>query len=157
LGWKGPDADELPKAKVKVFVAADNRLLRETLGHMLAKKGNIEVSGLESTAPLQPDSVARTNADVLLLTSRGTLHEDLLMIQRVRAAVPETRILLLGMARDEGEFLQCVRAGISGYLLHDASSDEVLEGVRAVCAGEAVCPARCAPRCSVILKVRRRP
>jgi DNA-binding NarL/FixJ family response regulator len=62
------------------------------------------------------------------------------MIQQVRAAAPEIRILLLGMAKHEGEFLQCVRAGISGYLLHDASSDEVLEGLRAVCAGEAVCP-----------------
>jgi len=33
----------------------------------------------------------------------------------------EWRILLLGMAKSEGEFLRCVRAGISGYLLHDAS------------------------------------
>jgi DNA-binding NarL/FixJ family response regulator len=66
----------------------------------------------------------------------------LLTIQRVRAAAPKIRILLLGMAKSEGEFLQCVRAGISGYLLHDASSEEVLEGVRAVHAGEAVCPGK---------------
>jgi DNA-binding NarL/FixJ family response regulator len=33
-------------------------------------------------------------------------------------------------------------AGISGYLLHDASSAEVAEGVRAVYAGEAVCPGK---------------
>jgi len=33
-----------------------------------------------------------------------------------------------------------VRAGISGYLLRDASAGEVLQGVRAVAAGEAVCP-----------------
>ncbi len=140
LVWKGPDAGGIPKAKLSVFVAADNRLLRETLGHMLAKKGNIEVSHLESAGPLQGERVAQTNADVLLLTSRGTLQEDLLMIQQVRAAAPGMRILLLGKVKDEGEFLQCVRAGISGYLLHDASSDEVLEGVRAVHAGEAVCP-----------------
>src|SRR5260370_21876545 len=61
------------------------------------------------------------------------------MIQQVRSAAPGLRILLLGMVKDEGEFLQCVRAGISGYLLHDASSGEVLEGVGAVHAGEAVC------------------
>jgi DNA-binding NarL/FixJ family response regulator len=107
---------------------------------MLMKKGNIEVTGLECAVPLQAESVAQTNADVLLLTSRGTLNDDLLMIQEVRVSAPEIRILLLGMAKNEGEFLQCVRAGISGYLLHDASSDEVLEGVRAVHAGEAVCP-----------------
>ena len=135
-----PDANGAAKTKLSVFVAADNRLLREALGHMLAKKGDLEVTGLGSTEPLQAKSIAQTNADVLLLTSRGTCREDLLMIQRVRAAAPEMRILLLGKVKDEREFLQCVRSGISGYLLHDASSDEVLEGVRAVCAGEAVCP-----------------
>jgi DNA-binding NarL/FixJ family response regulator len=130
----------MPKAKLSVFVAADNRLLREALARMLAKKGNIEVTGLESTVPLRAESVAQAKADVFLLTSQGALHDDLLMIQQVRAAVPEMRILLLGMVKDAGEFLQCVRAGISGYLLHDASSDEVLEGVGAVHAGKAVCP-----------------
>jgi DNA-binding NarL/FixJ family response regulator len=129
-----------PIPKLSVFIAADNRLLREALARMLAKKGNIDVTGLESPVPLQAEHVAQTNANVLLLTSRGTLNDDLLMIQQVRAAAPGARILLLGMARNEAEFLQCVRAGISGYLLHDASSEEVLEGVRAVHAGEAVCP-----------------
>jgi DNA-binding NarL/FixJ family response regulator len=61
-------------------------------------------------------------------------------IQQVRAAAPAVRILLIGMAKDEREFLQCVRAGISGYLLRDASAGEVLQGVQAVHAGEAVCP-----------------
>jgi DNA-binding NarL/FixJ family response regulator len=134
------EAGGVPKAKVSVFVAADNRLLREALARMLMKKGNIEVVGLECGVPTQVESVAQTDADVFLLTSRGTLNDDLRMIQEVRAAAPGMRILLLGMAKNEAEFLQCVRAGISGYLLHDASSDEVLEGVRAVHAGEAVCP-----------------
>jgi len=123
-----------------VFVAADNCLLRETLAHMLMKKGNVDIVGMESPSPLSAECVAEARADVLLLSSRGALNDDLLMIQQVRAAAPGVRILLLGMAKREAEFLRCVRAGISGYLLHDASADEVLAGVQAVHAGEAVCP-----------------
>jgi len=134
------DAAVAQGAKLTVFVAADNRLLREALGRMLAKKGEIEVCGMESHGPLQAEQVAQANAKVLLMTSRGALNDDLQMIQEVRAAAPGVRVLLLGTVRNEAEFLQCVRAGISGYLLHDASSEEVLEGVRAVHAGEAVCP-----------------
>jgi hypothetical protein len=37
------------------------------------------------------------------------------------------------------EFMQCVRAGVHGYLPKDASAEDVVEGVRAVQAGEAVC------------------
>ena len=135
-----PDAAVASAPKPRVFIAADNRLLREALAHMLLKKGGVEVTGLESVVPLEAEHVAQTNANVLLLTSRGALDDDLQVIQQVRATAPGVRILLLGTARNVAEFLQCVRAGISGYLLHDASSEEVLEGVRAVHAGEAVCP-----------------
>src|SRR6266403_6236198 len=135
-----PSGDKASTARPSVFVAADNCLLRETLAHMLMRKGSVDIVGMESPSPLSAECVAEARADVLLLTSRGTLNEDLLMIQQVRAAAPGVRILLLGMAKSEAEFLGCVRAGISGYLLHDASADEVLAGVRAVHAGEAVCP-----------------
>jgi DNA-binding NarL/FixJ family response regulator len=135
-----PDAAPVPAARPSVFVAADDRLLREALEHMLMKRGNFEVRGMELPAPLGAESVAQAKADVLLLTSRGSLSDDLLMIQEVRAAASGVRILLLGTAQNGAEFLRCVRAGISGYLSHDACADEVLAGVLAVHAGEAVCP-----------------
>ena len=136
-----PEKDTvLAESRPSVFVAADNWLVREALANMLRKGGNIEVVGMESPSPFSAECVAEAEANVLLLSSTGTLNEDLLMVQKVRAAAPKVRILLLGMAKSEAEFLRCVRAGISGYLLHDASADEVLAGVRAVHAGEAVCP-----------------
>ena len=134
------DARKAPAEKIRVFVAAENRLLREALARVLIKGGCIEVIATDSAAPFHTDALLEARPDILLLTSRGSLQEDLAAIQQVRAAGPAVRILLIGMARDEREFLQCVRAGISGYLLRDASAGEVLQGVQAVHAGEAVCP-----------------
>lgn len=135
-----PDARRTPAEKIRVFVAAENRLLREALARVLIKGGCIEVIATDSAAPFHTDTLLDARPDILLLTSRGSLQEDLAAIQQVRAAAPAVRILLIGMAKDEREFLQCVRAGISGYLLRDASAGEVLQGVQAVHAGEAVCP-----------------
>jgi DNA-binding NarL/FixJ family response regulator len=129
-----------PTEKIRVFVAAENRLLREALSRVLTKNNNIEVIATDSAVPFHTDALLDATPDILLLTSRGSLPEDLSAIQQVRAAVPRVRILLIGMAKDEREFLQCVRAGINGYLLRDASAGEVLQGVQAVHAGEAVCP-----------------
>jgi DNA-binding NarL/FixJ family response regulator len=134
------DAGKTPPEKIRVFVAAENRLLRETLARVLSKGGGIEVIATNSAAPFHTDALLEACPDILLLNSRGSLEEDLSAIQQVRAAAPTVRILLIGMAKDEREFLQCVRAGISGYLLRDASSGEVLQSVQAVYAGEAVCP-----------------
>jgi DNA-binding NarL/FixJ family response regulator len=135
-----PSVKQAPIQHIRAFVAAENRLLREALARVLSKRGSIEVIATNSAAPFHTDALLDARPDILLLTSRGSLVEDLAAIQEVRAAAPEVRILLIGMAKDEREFLQCVRAGISGYLLRDASADEVLEGVQAVHAGEAVCP-----------------
>jgi DNA-binding NarL/FixJ family response regulator len=134
------DARKIPAENIRVFVAAENRLLREALARVLTKGGCIEVIATDSAAPFHTDALLDARPDILLLTSRGSLQEDLSAIQQVRAAAPAVRILLIGMAKDEREFLQCVRAGISGYLLRDASAGEVLQGVQAVHAGEAVCP-----------------
>ncbi len=134
------DARKTPAEKIRVFVAAENRLLREALARVLTKGGCVEVIATDSAAPFHTDALLDARPNILLLTSRGSLPEDLSAIHQVRAASPAVRILLIGMAKDEREFLQCVRAGISGYLLRDASAGEVLQGVQAVHAGEAVCP-----------------
>ncbi len=125
---------------VRVYVAAENRLLREALSRMLAKHPSIEIVGLHSSAPLDREALPEDAADMLLLISQGSVEEDLVSIQLVRARLPKMRILLIGMTKDNAEFLRCVRAGISGYMLPEASADEVIEGIRAVQDGKAVCP-----------------
>ena len=134
---------------VRVFIAAENRLLREALSRVLNKRSGVEVIAGNGAAPFHTDALLEAQPDILLLTSRGGLEEDIAAIKDVRTAAPNVRILLIGMAKNEREFLQCVRAGINGYLLRDASAEEVLDGVHSVHAGEAVCPGSL---CAVLFK-----
>jgi DNA-binding NarL/FixJ family response regulator len=135
-----PATRQFSEKRVRVYVAAHNRLLREALARILTKRGNVEVTGLDSPLACEAATLVRQGADVLLLVSLGAVQEDLVTIQRLHANAPGVRILLIGSTNEDGEFLQCVRAGISGYLWRDASPDHVLDGIRAVHAGEAVCP-----------------
>jgi len=107
---------------------------------MLLRSGEVEVVGLNSTGPFRAEGLSEEKADILLLTSRGSLVEDIYVIRQVRLMAPTVRILLVGITEDETEFLQYVRAGIRGYLPRDASAEDVLEAMQAVQAGEAVCP-----------------
>jgi DNA-binding NarL/FixJ family response regulator len=135
-----PVARQSAEKRVRVYVAAHNRLLREALARILTKRGNVEVMGVDSPLACEAETLLRQGAEVLLLVSQGIVQEDLAAIQRVHANAPGVRILLIGSTNEDGEFLQCVRAGISGYLWRDASADHVLDGILAVHAGEAVCP-----------------
>lgn len=150
--------------KPRVFVAAENRLLREALSRMLTKNGDIEVITSQSAEPfpkpaqhtalnslpkdeLPPSSGPATrgfpatdDAEILLLSSKGILETDLAEIRRIRAATPQAVILLIDVSGDETNFLQCIRAGVRGYLPRDASAEDVVDAVKSIHAGNAVCP-----------------
>jgi DNA-binding NarL/FixJ family response regulator len=126
--------------RARVYIAAENRLLREALSRMVMKQGKSDVVGLNYAGPFRMEELIEEKADILLLTSRGSLTEDIFVIRQVRLTAPTVRILLVGMTEDETEFFQYVRAGIKGYLPRDASAEDVLEAMHAVHAGEAVCP-----------------
>jgi hypothetical protein len=53
-----------------MFVAAENRLLREALSRMLVKDGDIEVPGMGKAEPFRSENLLKEKADILLLTSR---------------------------------------------------------------------------------------
>lgn len=151
-------------AKPRVFVAAENRLLREALSRMLTKNGDVEVITSEAAEPfekpvqqavqdsLQEDGpVAQAapgmsavpaiqDAEILLLSSKGNLDQDLSVIRQIRSASPQLLILLIDVSGDETNFLQCIRAGVRGYLPRDASAEDVVDAVKAIHAGKAVCP-----------------
>lgn len=163
IGSNGNGASRNP-AKPRVFVAAENRLLREALSRMLTKNGDIEVITSESVEPfakptqntaqssLQKDDQAQSaepgtpilpamrDAEILLLSSKGNLEQDLTGIRRIRSATPGALMLLIDVSGDETNFLQCIRAGVRGYLPRDASAEDVVEAVKAIHAGKAVCP-----------------
>src|ERR1700731_1628267 len=143
-----PNVEDAPRAganegvghKARVYIVAENRLLREALSRMLLRRGDIEVVGMNSTGPFRAECLSEEKADILLLTSRGSLAKDIYEIRQVRLMAPTVKILLVGMTEDDTEFFQYVRAGIRGYLPRDASAEDVLTAMQAVHAGEAVCP-----------------
>jgi len=122
-----------------IYVVAYNRLLRETLGRLLAKRNDLHVVGQSAATVEAVQELAQSGADLLLLNSGGNVANDLSIVRMARMQAPRVRIMLLGMNDSCQEFLQCIRAGIAGYVLRDASSQRVLEAVQVVCRGGAFC------------------
>jgi DNA-binding NarL/FixJ family response regulator len=134
------------EAKINVFVFCCNRLLRESVARTLNKKADFQVNMLRSadcllTAPLK-SSLADSPASVLLLDSLQVMASA--SMGRVRTEIAGIKCLLVAM-EDEGEqFLTAIRHGACGYVLQDASAIDVVNAVRAVAQGDAVCSPRLA-------------
>ena len=77
-----------------------------------------------------------------MLDSASAITLDRQCVTRIRDLNPNVRVLMIGMDVDECAFIRAVRAGVSGYLLNDASASEVINAIQAVARGEAVCPSQ---------------
>lgn len=131
---------------INVLIADDHAVLRHGLRLILQRASDLHVvgeaaDGLEALAQaiaLRPD-VVLMDLDMPGLTGIEAT-------QRIRAACPATRVLILTVSERKADFIGAVRAGARGYLLKSAESQQVLEAIRQVAAGEAVLPPKLAAR-----------
>jgi DNA-binding NarL/FixJ family response regulator len=135
IGWLVED-----QAQIGVFLLADNRLLREALTRTFNKKRDLTVVGSCPFSNSAIDEVSAVEPDVLVMDAFPASAPHLEFLRDLRRHAPDVKLILIAMDRDEQSFLQAVREGVTGYVLANASALEVVAVVRAVAAGEGVCP-----------------
>lgn len=126
-------------SSIRVFLLIENRLLRESLVRLFRNRSDLKVVGQSGQADLIVQEALDSNCDVLVVASlqRNWLPPSITLdcVERLGC-----KVVLIGMDCDEEQFLAMVRAGVTGYLLKDATASDVLNAVRSVFRGEAVCP-----------------
>lgn len=125
---------------IRLYVVAENRLLRETLVRLFRKRNEINVVGDTGCSGLSVDDVASAGSDMLLLDCFNTKYVPDDWLGELHDSLPEIKIVLFGMDEDPDVFLRAVRRGISGYVLKNASAADLLDAVRTVAQGEVACP-----------------
>jgi two-component system response regulator DevR len=125
---------------IDVFLLAENRILREALVRMLGKRDDIRVVGAAGLPSQSLEQISLSGAQVLVTDSAASSALDLQFIPEIRRAMPELKIVMIGMEVDKGTFLRTIREGVVGYVLKEASALEVVAAIRSVANGEAICP-----------------
>jgi DNA-binding NarL/FixJ family response regulator len=134
-------AVEAASDRIRVSVVAENRLLREALTGLLAKKNDIQVVASVALTSEVVSRVAELHPHVLLLDAAAFIFSGTGILSQVLRDTPSLKVVMIGMAADDvATFLRCVRAGVTGYLLTDASASEIVAAVRSVVREGAVCP-----------------
>lgn len=129
----------VPSETIRVFLLIENRLLREALVRLFRKRPDLTVVGQSGQAGLNVQQILESNCDVLVVASfQASWLPANITIECIGQL--SLKVVLIGMDSDEEQFLATVRAGVTGYLLKDASASDVLNAVRSVFRGEAVCP-----------------
>lgn len=128
--------------KVGIYLVAANRLLREALARVLSTEAGFNIVGASAPGPNTDAFVVASGANLVLLDDFGEERSDLKLLTKLLTAAPSLKVILVGMPESERAFLDSVRAGAIGYVLHNASAEVFISSVRDVLNGEAACPAR---------------
>ncbi|MBK8977900.1 MAG: response regulator transcription factor [Planctomycetes bacterium] len=124
---------------IRVFVADDQALVRSGLCSLLALAPGLEVAGdagdgAAALAALAALAQAGRPVDVLLLDVRMPGLSGLDVLRRLGGAGP--RVVVLTTFPDDDVLLEALRLGAAGFLLKDATFEELVEAIEAVARGE---------------------
>jgi DNA-binding NarL/FixJ family response regulator len=129
-----------PPRSIPVFLVEDNRLLRDGLAALVRKQPGFRLVGaaprLDTALLASPD----VQPDIVLLNAGLREHHGLGAVRAVKLASPHTRIIVMGLLPAQEDIVEFVRAGVSGFILQDATFEEFVRSIRAVADGENVLP-----------------
>ncbi|HEX7105298.1 MAG TPA: response regulator transcription factor [Acidothermaceae bacterium] len=123
---------------IRVLLADDQELVRSGFRLILELADGIEVVG-EAVDGREAVRLAKELApDVVLMDVRMPEVDGIEATRQLRAARPETRVLVLTTFDLDEYVYAAVRAGASGFLLKDAPREQLVTAVRTVARGEAL-------------------
>ncbi len=125
---------------VRVVVVDDQEMVRAGFVALLGSKPDIEVVGTAADGSEALQVVRRTRPDVVLMDVRMPVMDGLEALRRLLAdrATASVKVVML-TTFDADEYVhESLRVGASGFLLKDASPDELASAVRVAHAGDAL-------------------
>jgi two-component system, NarL family, response regulator DegU len=137
---------------VRVVLADDHRMLREGLRRALEEHG-IDVLGEANDGAEAVELVEQLRPDVVVMDVTMPVLDGIEATIQLRRQTPTTRVLMLTMHADEDVVARALRAGATGYLTKDCSSEELVDAVRTIAAGETAVSAGLAA--SMLTEVQR--
>jgi two-component system NarL family response regulator len=123
---------------IRLVLADDHHLFRDGLARILSGYPDIEVVASVSSGEDAVTAVAQHQPDVILLDVNMPGIGGVGATQQLRQNDPEARILMLTVSEQESDLFAAIRSGARGYLLKDATSQQLHDAVQRVYAGEAI-------------------
>jgi DNA-binding NarL/FixJ family response regulator len=122
---------------VRVLLADDQRLVRESLATLLGLLDGIELVATASDGEEALALTAEHDPDVVLMDLRMPRLDGIEATSQLRARHPNVRVIALTTYADDESVLGALRAGARGYLTKDASSQDIRAAILTVAAGDA--------------------
>lgn len=122
----------------RILLIDDHRLFNDGLKSLLDEQTGFVVCGQVFEASGALPAIHRTNPHLILLDANLQGINGIDLGRKIRHDFPAVRVLMLTMYNQPKLVDEARKAGLQGYMLKDATTEELLRGIRAVLAGNTV-------------------
>ena len=122
---------------IRLLIADDHAVVRSGLAQLLSVLEDVELVGAAETGDEAVSLCAELRPDVVLMDLEMPSLDGIEATRQIKAAQPETAVVILTSFSDRDRILRAIDAGAAGYLLKDAEPDELIRAVRAASHGDA--------------------
>ena len=129
---------DTPAHPIRVAIADDQALIRSAISVMIEVHADLELVGEASDGGDLLELARARRIDVVVMDIRMPRLDGIETTRRLLQGHPNVRVLVLTTYDLDEYVFAAIRAGASGFLTKDASSDELATAIRAVHAGDAV-------------------
>lgn len=126
--------------KIRILLIEDNRLLREGLTAMLKKQEDMSVVETVGNGENILAIMEKFKPDVLLLDLGLRSRSSLNLVKLVKKNFSASKIIVMDLIPLQADVLEFVQAGVSGFILKDATVNDFLKTIRSVVKGLQVLP-----------------
>ena len=123
---------------IKVLIADDQELIRQSLKIVLNSRSEFEVTDAVANGVEVIQSIRRNMPDVILMDIRMPKMDGVQCTKIVKEGYPDIKIIILTTFDDDEYVYNALRFGASGYLLKGVSMDGLAEAIRTVYQGQAM-------------------
>jgi DNA-binding NarL/FixJ family response regulator len=122
--------------KNRIVIAEDHTILREGLRSLLSSHPDFEIVGEAEDGREAIRCVENLSPDLVLMDLSMPRMNGMGAIREIKKRFPETKILALTVHKTEEYVLATLEAGSDGYLLKDATHEELVIAIRSVLKGK---------------------
>ena len=123
---------------IKVMIADDQELIRQSLQIVLEMKEGIEVTATAKDGREVIQEVRKDKPDVILMDVRMPEMDGVQCTQIIKEQYPDVKIIILTTFDDDEYVYNALKWGASGYLLKGVSMDGLTNAIRTVYSGQAM-------------------
>jgi DNA-binding NarL/FixJ family response regulator len=126
--------------KISIILIEDNRLLREGINVMLQKETDIYVIAAFGGDDFTIISISELKPHLVLLDLGLANQNSFELVASLNDKCPDVKIVVMDLVPIQEDILRFVEAGVSGFILKDATLAELLKTIRSVAGGEKILP-----------------